>query len=53
MHTPGHTVEHTCFVVNSEGKTLGVAGDPVSSSCQRLNALFEALGTHRTRDVIA
>jgi len=29
MHTPGHTVGHTCFVVDSGGKTLYVAGDLV------------------------
>jgi glyoxylase-like metal-dependent hydrolase (beta-lactamase superfamily II) len=29
MHTPGHTVGHTCFFVNSGGKTLYVAGDLV------------------------
>jgi glyoxylase-like metal-dependent hydrolase (beta-lactamase superfamily II) len=29
MHTPGHTVGHTCFFVNSKGKTLYVAGDLV------------------------
>lgn len=29
MHTPGHTVGHTCFVVNSGDKTLYVAGDLV------------------------
>jgi glyoxylase-like metal-dependent hydrolase (beta-lactamase superfamily II) len=29
MHTPGHTVGHTCFVVNSGGKTLYVGGDLV------------------------
>ncbi len=27
MHTPGHTVEHTSFVVNSGGKSLFVVGD--------------------------
>jgi glyoxylase-like metal-dependent hydrolase (beta-lactamase superfamily II) len=29
MHTPGHTLGHTCFVVTSGGKTLYVAGDLV------------------------
>jgi glyoxylase-like metal-dependent hydrolase (beta-lactamase superfamily II) len=29
MHTPGHTVGHTCFVVSSGGKTLYVGGDLV------------------------
>jgi glyoxylase-like metal-dependent hydrolase (beta-lactamase superfamily II) len=29
MHTPGHTVGHTCFVINSGGKTLYFAGDLV------------------------
>jgi len=29
MHTPGHTVGHTCFVVTSGDKTLYVAGDLV------------------------
>jgi glyoxylase-like metal-dependent hydrolase (beta-lactamase superfamily II) len=29
MHTPGHTLGHTCFVVNSGGKTLYVGGDLV------------------------
>jgi glyoxylase-like metal-dependent hydrolase (beta-lactamase superfamily II) len=27
MHTPGHTVGHTSFVVNSSGKSLFVVGD--------------------------
>ena len=27
MHTPGHTVGHTSFVVNSGGKSLFVVGD--------------------------
>jgi glyoxylase-like metal-dependent hydrolase (beta-lactamase superfamily II) len=27
MHTPGHTVGHTCFVINSGGKSLFVVGD--------------------------
>jgi glyoxylase-like metal-dependent hydrolase (beta-lactamase superfamily II) len=29
MHTPGHTVGHTCFLVSSGSKTLYVAGDLV------------------------
>lgn len=29
MHTPGHTVGHTCFVVASGGKSLYVSGDLV------------------------
>jgi glyoxylase-like metal-dependent hydrolase (beta-lactamase superfamily II) len=29
MHTPGHTVGHTCFVINSGGKSLYFAGDLV------------------------
>jgi glyoxylase-like metal-dependent hydrolase (beta-lactamase superfamily II) len=29
MHTPGHTVGHTCFVITSAGKTLYFAGDLV------------------------
>jgi glyoxylase-like metal-dependent hydrolase (beta-lactamase superfamily II) len=29
MHTPGHTVGHTCFVINSGGNTLYFAGDLV------------------------
>jgi glyoxylase-like metal-dependent hydrolase (beta-lactamase superfamily II) len=29
IHTPGHTVGHTCFVINSGGKTLYFAGDLV------------------------
>lgn len=27
MHSPGHTVGHTCFVINSGGKSLFVVGD--------------------------
>jgi glyoxylase-like metal-dependent hydrolase (beta-lactamase superfamily II) len=27
MHTPGHTVGHTCFVINSGAKSLFVVGD--------------------------
>jgi glyoxylase-like metal-dependent hydrolase (beta-lactamase superfamily II) len=27
MHTPGHTVGHTCFVINSGAKSLFVIGD--------------------------
>ena len=27
MHTPGHTVGHTCFVINSGGKSLFLTGD--------------------------
>src|SRR5262249_32688670 len=27
MHTPGHTVGHTCFVINSGAKPLFVVGD--------------------------
>ena len=27
MHTPGHTVGHTCFVINSGNKSLFVVGD--------------------------
>jgi glyoxylase-like metal-dependent hydrolase (beta-lactamase superfamily II) len=29
MHTPGHTVGHTCFVINSGDKSLYFAGDLV------------------------
>ncbi len=29
MHTPGHTVGHTCFVINSGGKSLFLTGDLV------------------------
>jgi glyoxylase-like metal-dependent hydrolase (beta-lactamase superfamily II) len=27
MHTPGHTVGHTSFVINSDGKSLFIVGD--------------------------
>ena len=27
MHTPGHTVGHTCFVINSGGKSVFLTGD--------------------------
>src|SRR5258706_15989864 len=27
MHMPGHTVGHTCFVINSGGKSLFLTGD--------------------------